>query len=885
LSKKKIILIDGNSLVYRAFFALPQTLATNSGQITNAVYGFTSMLIKLMKDEKPDYVAVAFDKGKPHRLDMYEEYKAHRPKTPDELRSQFPLVRDVLQALNILAIEVSGYEADDILATLASKLEDNYEVVIVTGDRDALQLISPSVTVLATKRGITDMKRYDREAVVERFGVPPEKMADLLGLKGDASDNIPGVPGVGEKTASKLIQEFGSLEGVLDNIDRVEAKRFQKIIKEHFELARLSKELAILEKNVGVDIDLDKCRWGEWDKNEVESVFVSLGFNSLMERLFIEDQTKQISKDTVLKIQPLEVKKLNELDGLVQQMSKTGLFAFDILTTGKYPSELKIKEIAITVKREETAEKNEADTYHISLGGKEAKLPRDIVFQILKPFFEKEQYKAVTCGAKNKISSLKNERITFNSLSFDCEIAAYLLKPGAKHTIDDLAKRYLNATTEHKSEKEFVVCGSHIIWLLQDILGKELREDDLLPLFEQIEMPLVSVLAKMEWAGVGVNIAKMEKLDSEVEGDLQVLEADIYRLAGQEFNINSSQQLSQILFEKLGLESDKKTKTGYSTDSSVLNKLIGQNPIIEKLLRYRELAKLKSTYIDALPKLINPKTGRLHTTFSQASTATGRLSSSNPNLQNIPVRTDLGRRVREAFVPARSTDELLVADYSQIELRILAHLSRSQNLLKAFEQGQDIHQSTASEVFGIDPESVDQEMRRRAKAVNFGIIYGISPFGLSEQLGISKEEARDYIDKYFQEYPEVKEFIDQTVADAYTRGFVETIWGRRRYIPELKSGNYKIRSLGERLAINTRIQGSAADIIKIAMIDLDKAFESQGLQAKMILQVHDELVFEVPPLEREVVFSLVKEKMEGAYPLKPELKIDVAFGSNWREAK
>jgi len=885
LSKKKIILIDGNSLVYRAFFALPQTLATDSGQITNAVYGFTSMLIRLMRDERPDYVAVAFDKGKPHRLDMYEKYKAHRPKTPDELRSQFPLVRDVLQALNIPAIEMSGYEADDILATLANKLEESYEVVIVTGDRDALQLISPSVTVLATKRGITDMKRYDRDAVVERFGIPPEKMADLLGLKGDASDNIPGVPGVGEKTASKLIQEFGSLENVLDNIDRVEAKRFQKIIKEHFDLARLSKELAVLEKNVDVDIDIDKCKWGEWDRNEVESVFVSLGFSSLMERLFLENPAKPVSEEMVLEVKPTEIEKLSELDDLVKNMDKSGFFAFDISKTGKYPSELKIKDIAITVRSGKTTKKDETNTYYISIGDKEAKLPREVVFKTLQPFFEKENYNVVTCSAKNKISSLKNEGITLNSLFFDCEIAAYLLKQQSKYTVNDLASQYLNTKTKFEDEREHVVHGSYIIWQLKDILEKELTNDGLLPLFEQIEMPLVSVLAKMEWAGVGIDIAKMEELDSEVEGDLRTLEADIYKLAGEEFNINSSQQLSQILFEKFDLESDKKTKTGYSTDSSVLNKLIGQHPIIEKLIRYRELAKLKSTYIDALPRLINPKTGRLHTTFSQAGTATGRLSSSNPNLQNIPVRTDLGRRVREAFVPARQTDEFLVADYSQIELRILAHLSKSQNLLEAFEQGQDIHQSTASEVFGIDPTSVDQEMRRRAKAVNFGIIYGISPFGLSEQLGISREEAGDYIDKYFQEYTEVKKFIDQTVADAYIKGFVETIWGRRRHIPELKSGNYKIRSLGERLAINTRIQGSAADIIKIAMINLDKAFESEGLQAMMILQVHDELVFEVPPLEREIVLNLVKEKMEGAYPLKPELKIDIAFGSNWSEAK
>lgn len=875
----KIILIDGNSLVYRAFFALPATLTTSTGQVTNAAYGFTSMLIRLLKDEKPDIVIVAFDKGRPHRLAMYEAYKAHRPKTPDDLRSQFPLVRDILQSLRIPVVEVEGYEADDVLATLAKRLEKDHQVIIVTGDRDALQLISPSVTVLATKRGITDMKRYDRHGVIERFGVPPEKMADLLGLKGDASDNIPGVPGVGEKTAAKLIQEFGSLEEVLDNIDRIESKRFREIIRNNVDIARLSKDLAVLEEDIPIDLDLNTCGWGNWDRAEVKNAFASLEFDTLSERLFQEETKKAPMEETTLELTIRKLESIQDLNHLVGVLERTNSLGVEADIGGSYPVDLKLRGLAFA------PGEPDCDIYFISFKGKESKLPRAVALQYLRPFFERGDCEVAVFGGKEKTLCLRNEGLNFRSLSFDCEIAAYLLESSKTHCLKDLAKDYLGISLQSLDEEELVCHGAYVLRQLKSKLEEKLKKDGLWRLFEEVEMPLISVLANMEWNGVGIDADSLEFLDSEVDGELRSLEAEIYSLAGEEFNINSSQQLGSILFEKLGLETNKKTKTGFSTDASVLMKLIDRHPIIEKILRYRELAKLKSTYIDALPRLINPKTGRLHTTFSQVGTTTGRLSSSNPNLQNIPVRTDLGRRVREAFVPARKTDEFLVADYSQIELRILAGFSESESLIQAFENDEDIHRATASEVFGVEPEVVDSEMRRRAKAVNFGIVYGISPVGLSEQLGIGKDEAGAYIDNYFQKYPKVREFIDQTVADAYAKGFVATIMGRRRYIPELKSGNYKIRSLGERLAINTRIQGSAADVIKIAMIKLDKALESQGLQTKMILQVHDELVFEVPPMEREMVIDLVKECMEEAFPLTPRLKVDIALGSNWREAK
>jgi len=875
LEKKKIILIDGNSLVYRAFYALPTTLATSAGQITNAVYGFSSMLIKLLREEKPNVVLVAFDKGMPARVAQYEEYKAHRPETPDELRSQMPLVKEVLEVLNIPIFEMEGCEADDILATLAKKAErEGHQVLIVTADRDAFQLVSPRVKIMTTKRGISDIVLYDHKAVISRYGVPPERIVDYLALKGDSSDNIPGVPSIGEKTAAKLIQEFGGLENILENVDRIPAKN-REALKNYAEQAKLSKQLAILDCGVPIDVDFDRYRLGGWDERRVREVFSSLEFNTLLERLLTQEVAAPA--ETPLKIEIKIV--LNEMDlkDLLKQLDSSRRFGLEIVSSGTHPIDLNLTGLSVST---------EDETYYIPLEEKLGQLPKALVFGELKSYLESLRKLKVVHEGKTLIHCLRNEGINLNGLSFDTLIAAYLLDPKREvYPLEHLCRQYLRLKIAEEETEEGVGQKAFTVLKLQPILERELKEKELWELFEEIEMPLLFVLAKMELEGVGIERQVLEFFSSEVEDTIKTLEREIYDLAGEEFNINSSQQLGTILFEKLRLEPHRRTKTGYSTDYSVLIKLVDQHPIIEKLLQYRELSKLKSTYIDALPKLVHPRTKRLHTTFSQTITTTGRLTSSNPNLQNIPIRTELGLRIREAFIPTRPSDQFLVADYSQIELRILAHLSQDQGLLRAFREKRDIHLATACEVFGVRPEDVDPLMRRAAKGVNFGVVYGISPYGLSEQLGISKDEAKAYIDRYFERYPSVREFIDKVIADAYRDGYVKTLMNRRRYLPELKSSNYRIRNFGERLAINTTIQGSAADIIKLAMIQLEREFGERGLRTRMVLQVHDELIFEVPEDERKAAQILVREVMENAYPLDAKLKVDISMGPNWKEAK
>lgn len=889
MRKKKAILIDGNSLVYRAFYALPTTLATKAGQITNAVYGFTSMLIKLLREQKPDIVAVAFDKGMPLRVNQYEEYKAHRPEIPDELKSQFPLVKDVLRVLDIPIFEVEGLEADDVLATLAKEAEcKGCEVMVVTGDRDAFQLISPSVKIMTTRKGISDIVLYDRERVVERYGIPPEKMPDMLGLKGDTSDNIPGVPGIGEKTASKLIQEFGSLEGALEHVDELPNKLRETLIH-HEEQARLSKRLATLDFNALIEVDLEKYRWGKWDETRVRELFSCLEFNTLLERLLGEEFAEETTELASLDVKPRVVLSLRDLENLLKKLNHSSEIALEIRSSGSSIDQ-HLEGLAIALKT-----RGSVQVYYIPLADEdgvvqdklftlEGELSRSLVLSGLKGYLESLKLSKLVHDGKAEILCFKGEGLDLRGISFDVMIAAYLLDPGrGDYPLKSLSREYLGAKISGDSIQN--ACQRAMVTLkLCSILETELRRKGLLKLFREIEMPLTPVLARMEWEGVGIDAEILEVLSSEVDDVLRTLEKEVYNLAGKEFNINSPQQLGKVLFEKLRLEAGKRTKTGYSTDFSVLIKLVDEHPIIEKILRYRELSKLKSTYIDALPKLINPQTGRVHTSFNQTGTATGRLSSSNPNLQNIPIRTELGGKIREAFVPPRSTDEFLMADYSQIELRILAHLSQDENLLRAFREDRDIHQATACEVFGVKPQDVNPEMRRAAKAVNFGIVYGISSYGLSEQLGISREDAKLFIDKYFERYPSVRKFIDGVVAGAYRDGFVATIFGRRRYILELKSSNYKIRNLGERLAINACIQGSAADIIKVAMIALDRELGKRGLETKMILQVHDELLFEVPSSEKEVSTALIREVMEGAYPLKAGLKVDITSGPRWGKA-
>ncbi len=883
LLKKKIILIDANSLIYRAFFALPTTLATSSGQVTNAVYGFMSMLIKLLKEEKPDVVIAAFDRAAPtFRHESYDQYKAHREPTPNELIGQFPIVKEVLSVLNIPVFEMDGFEADDILATLASEAEAEHDdVIVVTGDKDAFQLVDDHIRVMTTKKGISDIVIYDREKVYEKYGVTPGQFADFLALKGDTSDNIPGVPGVGEKTAAKLIQQFGSVENLLENLDAVENKRWREMLTEHAPEAELSKMLALLDREVPIDVDFDKCKLDGWDEEKIRALFSKLEFFSLLDRLL--SQNKQKTHQTA-DFQIIDIAGDEILAQFAADAETGGHIALALTSAGVNTVDRQITSIAFAV--------GESKVYTCiqEVSGElfpqeHTSLPIEQALAFAKPYLESKSIGKTGHDLKRIQLALWNAHIKPQALNFDTMIAAYLLNPErSDYPIDELAAINLGISVTAENERDRLANEAIANFRLKAKLEEQLKEKELFKLFEEVEIPLVPVLARMEHEGVGLDTDYLEDLSKEVEIFLENIENEIFSLAGQEFNINSPQQLGFILFEKLGLPTAKKTKTGYSTDANVLHKLVTVHPIVEKIIAFRELAKLKSTYIDALPRLINPKTGKLHTSFNQTVTTTGRLSSSNPNLQNIPVRTELGQRIREAFIPSNPGDIFMAADYSQIELRLLAHYSGEEALLEAFIAGMDIHEATAMRVFGVLPEQVTSQMRRMAKVVNFGVLYGMSPFGLADRLDIPIADARTFINQYFKSLPKVEEFIKKTIEEATRKGYVETLLGRRRYIPELKSGNTKIRSLGERFAVNAPLQGTAADIIKLAMVRIDKQIEEEDLQTKMVLQVHDELIFEVPEHERETAANLINVMMENAYPLKVRLKVETSMGYNWKEA-
>lgn len=887
--KRKVILIDGNSLVYRAFFALPTTLVLPSGQVTNAVYGFTSMLIRLFIDERPDIVAVAFDTRAPtHRHGEFIHYKAHREETPNELIDQFPLVKEVLDALAIPIFELGGYEADDLLATLAKRAEQQgNEVLVVTGDRDAFQLIDDNTRVMTTRKGITDIVVYDRERVIERYGIPPEKIPDFLGLKGDPSDNIPGVPGVGDKTAAKLLQDFGDLKSVYERLDKVKPERLRENLAAHEEDARLSKRLATLDFDVPLDINLDDFPFGRWDEARVRQVFSNLSFKSLLERFLTKLAT---SEEAAAPLPPLPVK--IEAAGSPEPAAQTAVLSAHLDFLTNQPA----------LGWSFLADPTRPNRIMVGVAGKDKKgygavcLQADLkhpqypeLRSALQALLPKSAQNQVLFDLKSQIPFLKKIGLDSGNFNFDVSLAAYLLEATAgDFSPEALSAKYL-AKSLPESESVSLQAG-YLAAAALAVSGKllpELKASGLQKLYEEVEMPLAPALARMEEVGVGLDLDYLASFSAELDSNVKLLEREIFSLAGEEFNLNSPQQLSAVLFDKLKLAPQKKTKTktAYATDISVLTKLVGEHPVIAPIINYRELIKLKSTYVDALPPLINPATGRIHTSFNQMVTATGRLSSSNPNLQNIPIRTDIGRRIRRAFIPAHRNELLLVADYSQIELRLLAHFSNDAGLLKMFADEADIHQATAAEVFGIRSNEVSPEIRRRAKAINFGIIYGISPYGLAEQLGIKSEDAKAYIEKYLERYPAVKEFLEATIRQAYKDGYVTTILGRRRYLPELKSTNYQVRSFGERVAVNAPLQGSAADIIKLAMVNIDRRLINEGWQTRMVLQVHDELIFEVPPLEEAAAFSMVGQEMENAYRLNVPLKVELAYGRNWGEAK
>ena len=792
----KYIIVDGSSLIHRAFYALP-TMTTSNGQFTNAVFGFTNMIVKLIADLKPAGIVVAFDKGKhTFRNEQYAEYKAQRKPTPSELSEQFPAAREVLEALGITVLEIAGFEADDIIGTLAAKAGADQEILIVTGDRDALQLVSPNVRVLLTKRGISEFEEVDPTALTFSYGLTPQQVIEMKGLMGDASDNIPGVPGVGEKTAKKLIDDFGSIDGVYANIDQIAGVKLKEKLLANKEMAYLSKQLATIECNVPIPADISQYNVNpDMDKVRQRGTL-----------FFLADYAGE--------------KPVDAFRGA--EMVAGGETCHVAVDTPAWVGFLGIL----------------AD----------AALPK------------------VTHDAKKVFNVCHAKGIAFAGLQFDTMVAAYLINPtGSDYSLEQLSAAVLPELYARQQAK------------LDEIGATEL--------WQTIELPLIETLSLMETQGIQLDRVALDAMDKEIAARIQELLAQIYELAGESFNVNSTKQLGVILFEKLGLPVGKKTKTGYSTDVEVLEKLAGAHPVIDQLLEYRMLTKLKSTYLDGLRPLIRPETGRVHTHFNQTVTATGRLSSSDPNLQNIPIRTELGRKIRSLFVPGEGYDLLVAADYSQIELRILAHLAGDQNMIRSFLAGEDIHTRTAAEVFDLPIDQVSAELRSRAKAVNFGIVYGISDYGLSQGIGVSRKEAAEYIAGYFARYPAVKNFIDTTILEARMTGYVSTLFGRRRYLPDINSHNFNLRSFAERTAMNTPVQGTAADIIKKAMITVQRELAEKGLKSRMLLQVHDELVLEVVAAELPVVKALLKDAMETAVQLSVPLSVDVKQGPNWAETK
>ncbi|WP_338750606.1 DNA polymerase I [Bacillus sp. FJAT-52991] len=873
--EKKIVLIDGNSVAYRAFFALP-LLNNDKGIHTNAVYGFTMMLMKILQEEQPTHILVAFDAGKTtFRHETYKEYKGGRQKTPPELSEQFPYLRELLNCYHIPYFELENYEADDIIGTLSLQAEkEGFEVKIFSGDKDLTQLSSEATTVCITRKGITDIEVYTPGHIQEKYSLTPEQIIDMKGLMGDSSDNIPGVPGVGEKTAIKLLKQFESVEQLLGSIDEVSGKKLKEKLEEHKELALMSKQLATILREVPMDVSLNSLEYEGPNNDQVYELFKDLGFNSLLDKL-------DRPADEMVAHESVDYNIETELDE--QLFNSQSSFYLEMITDNYHHADIAGFGLAAENK--------------ISYISVEAALASPT----FKAWAENEQYKKSVFDAKRTVIGLRRHGIELKGIDFDLLLASYLINPSeSPEDFSAVAKLHGFGTIQSdeavygKGAKlklpEEEVYAEHIaskvaaLAQLKETCLQELEDNQQLKLFYDLELPLALILADMESEGVQVDVDRLKQMGDELKQQLSVLEQTIYQLAGTEFNINSPKQLGTILFEKLGLPPIKKTKTGYSTSADVLEKLAPSHEIVEHILHYRQLGKLQSTYIEGLLKVVSDN-NKIHTRFNQALTQTGRLSSTEPNLQNIPIRLEEGRKIRQAFVPTKSDSVIFAADYSQIELRVLAHIANDEKLIEAFLQGLDIHTATAMDVFHVSKEEVDGNMRRQAKAVNFGIVYGISDYGLSQNLGITRKEAADFIERYLTTYPGVKEYMDSIIREAKEKGYVTTLLQRRRYIPEITSRNFNLRGFGERTAMNTPIQGSAADIIKKAMIDVAERLDKEKLQSKLLLQVHDELIFEVPKEEIEIMSKLVPEVMEQAVPLKVPLKVDFSYGATWYDAK
>lgn len=885
---QRLYLIDGSSYIYRAYYAIRQ-LSNSKGLATNAVLGFTNMLLKVVREEQPDHLAVIFDaKGPTFRKDLYPEYKANRSAMPEDLRQQIPLIKELVQAFNMPALELAGYEADDIIATLARRFAaEGMAVTVVTGDKDLMQIVDERIRLLDTMKD----QVVGLEEVAERFGGTPDKVIEVQALAGDSSDNVPGVPGIGEKTARQLIQDFGSVENLLANIDQVSGKKRQENLRQFGDQARLSKQLVTLVDDLSLAVDYEQLMLSEPDRKKLTDLFKELEFHKLLQEFSSDQRASGEGYHLVLSEA--------ELDDMLAALQKAEMIAFDSETTSLDPLRADLVGLSFAIEPEQG--------WYIPVGhrylGAPEQLDGQLVLDKLRPLLGDGGRAKVAQNGKYDLLVLRRAGLEVAGLNFDTMLASYLANPAAKsHSLDNLAGDLLGYRTISYSE----ICGSgrnrigfeevevekaltyatedaDITLRLQQKLAPQLVEAAQRKLFDEVEMPLLAVLADMEWAGIRIDSEFLGDLSKEMEGKMRSLEEDIYRIAGGPFNVASPKQLGEVLFERLSLPRGKKTKTGWSTDVEVLTKLAEEHDIAARILDYRSLAKLKSTYCDALPKLVHPDTGRIHTSFNQAVTATGRLSSSEPNLQNIPIRSEEGRRIREAFVPAEG-NLLLAADYSQVELRILAHMADEPALKESFAHGEDIHSRTASEIFGVFLELVTPEMRRSAKTINFGVLYGMSAFGLAKALNIGRKEAQEYIDSYFARYPKVLEFMEAKKEEGRQQGYVSTLFGRRCSVAEINSRNGAVRGYAERNAINYPIQGTAADIIKVAMVAISRRLQQEKLQARMVLQVHDELVFDVPEAELEILQKLVREEMEGAASLAVPLLVDMGTGRNWREA-
>ena len=880
---KKLIVIDGNSLANRAFYAIP-ILSNSKGVITNAVYGFTNMLMRIIKQEQPDYLAVAFDVSrKVFRHEKYADYKAQRKGMPEELRGQMDLIKDVLRAMNIAIYEKEGYEGDDVIGSMVRWAEgQDIHSVIITGDKDSLQLISEKTSVFLTKKGITELAKYDTEALKEEYNLVPDQIRDLKGLIGDASDNIPGVPGVGEKTALKLLHQYGTVEELYQHLDDFNGKKLGDKLRENEEQAFMSKELATIFCEVPLDFTEEALVRHPFDVPQLTALYKELELRSLLNELtamyppepsdwtdmpvegMLEDMDDMAPGMTVKK--GVKITEADAFQALIDDMPPMSI-SLILNTTPGNARDSRVTSFGIMIN----------DTPYLVECGDDF----STYAEILKPWIEDKRVLLLTDDAKKIFIHFEKEKILVNSLFWDGQLFAYLFNPEAKDlSLEAMLAQYFDVTLPDDAEEHLygLLKG---IYVLSDFFIEKLEQEKLTDLYTSIELPLAQVLAIMELEGVRIDTAYLEAMGAELSIRIEELAQKLYEAAGEEFNLNSSKQLGVNLFEKLGLPVIKKTKTGYSTDAEVLDTLAEEYEFVKDILAYRQLSKLKSTYIEGILKLVRPETGKVHTTFNQTITATGRLSSTEPNLQNIPIKTEEGKRIRKAFVPSVPGNVLVAADYSQIELRILAHMSKDPVLVDSFMNDEDIHRRTASEVFGVPMEEVTKEMRRNAKAVNFGIIYGQTDYGLSKELGISRAEAKAYIENYFNRYSGVKQWIEKAIGEARTTGISTTMMGRKRYIKDINSKNFNLRSFAERTAVNTPIQGSAADIIKRAMLKVQGRLHQNHLKAQMLLQVHDELILEVPPQEIAGVIKILHECMEEAADLEVPLKIDVNVGFNW----